>query len=158
MGGQGFLLLMELKVLIMMTRPQNITRQATVMFCGLVIIIKTFNSINSRKPWPPILISHLFQHGLFLNSWPQLFYTSGVLVGIRCYTCTMYTKQFDCMIYIPVSNKIFIHVNIKSYISWKCNVSSKCLMSWKCHISSSENFMTHLVEIIISMANFVIYT
>ena len=71
MGGQGLLLLMELKVLIMMTRLQNITRQSTVMFCVLVIIIKTFNSINSRRPWPPILISHLFQHGLFLNSWPQ---------------------------------------------------------------------------------------
>ena len=77
MGGQGLLLLMELKVLIMMTRLQNITRQATVMFCGLVIIIKTFNSINSRRPWPPILISHLFQHGLFLNSWPQLFLHQG---------------------------------------------------------------------------------
>ena len=37
--------------------------QATVKFCGLVIIIKIF-SINSRRPWPPILISHLFQHGL----------------------------------------------------------------------------------------------
>ena len=77
MGGQGLLLLMELKVLIMMIRPQNITRQATVMFCGLVIIIKTFNSINSRRPWPPILISHLFKHGLFLNSWPQLFLHQG---------------------------------------------------------------------------------
>ena len=77
MGGQGLLLLMELKVLIMMTRPQNITRQVTVMFCGLVIIIKAFNSINSRRPWPPILISHLFQHGLFLNSWPQLFLHQG---------------------------------------------------------------------------------
>ena len=40
------------------------SRQATVMFCDLVII-KNFDSINSRRPWPPILISHLFQHGLF---------------------------------------------------------------------------------------------
>ena len=47
------------------------------MFCGLVIIIKNLNSINSRRPWPPILISHLFQHGLFLDSWPQLFLNQG---------------------------------------------------------------------------------
>ena len=77
MGGQGLLLLMELKVLIMMTRLQNITVACLVMFCGLVIIIKTFNSINSRRPWPPILISHLFKHGLFLNSWLQLFLHQG---------------------------------------------------------------------------------
>ena len=29
--------------------------QATVMFCGLVIIIKTFNFITSRRPRMPIL-------------------------------------------------------------------------------------------------------
>ena len=77
MGGQGLLLLMELKALKMMTRPQNITRQATVMFCDLVISIKTFNSINSRRPWPPILISHLFQHGLF-KFLAATFFTPGV--------------------------------------------------------------------------------
>ena len=33
------------------------------MFCGLVIIIKNFNSI--WRPWSPILISQLFQHGFF---------------------------------------------------------------------------------------------
>ena len=58
MGGQGLLLLMELKL---MTRPLNIT-VACHLFCSLVIVIKNF---NSRRPWPPILISHLFQHGLF---------------------------------------------------------------------------------------------
>ena len=41
------------------------TWQATVMFCGLVIIIKNFISINSRRPWLSKLISHLFQHGFF---------------------------------------------------------------------------------------------
>ena len=97
------LLLMEFKFLIMMTRPQNIivaillagngnvlrpghhyqklnsinSKVATIMFCGLVIIMKNLNSINSRRPWPPILISHLFQHSLFLNSWPQLFLHQG---------------------------------------------------------------------------------
>ena len=64
-----------------MTRPQNIT-VATLLagnsnVCGLVIIIKNLNSINSRRPWPPLLISHLFQHGLFLDSWLQLFLYQG---------------------------------------------------------------------------------
>ena len=70
MGSQGFLLLMEL---IMMARLQNITNllwadqwQTTVMFCGLVIIMKNYNFINSRRPWLPILISHLFQYDLFI--------------------------------------------------------------------------------------------
>ena len=51
------------------------------MFCNLVIIIKNFNFINSRRPWPPNLISHLFHPDLF-SSWPLLFYTRGVLVEI----------------------------------------------------------------------------
>ena len=37
---------------------------------------QNFNSINSRRPWSPILISHRFQHGLFY-SWPQLFLQQG---------------------------------------------------------------------------------
>ena len=44
------------------------------MFCGLVI---NFNFINSRRPWLPNLISHLFHPGLF-SSWPLLFFTPGV--------------------------------------------------------------------------------
>ena len=52
------------------------------MLCGLVIIIKNLNSINSRRPWPPILISHLFQHSLFLDSWPQ------VSSGLLTYDCS----------------------------------------------------------------------
>ena len=36
--------------------------QATVMFCGLVII-KKINSINNRRPWSPFWF-HIFQHGL----------------------------------------------------------------------------------------------
>ena len=35
------------------------------VFCGLVIIIKTFNFINSRRCWPSNSISHLFHPGLF---------------------------------------------------------------------------------------------
>ena len=45
-------------------------------FCGFVIIIKNFNFIDSRRPWPPNLISHLFHPGLF-NSWPLLFLHQG---------------------------------------------------------------------------------
>ena len=37
-----------------MTRPQNIFLR---MFCSFVIIIKKFNFINSRRPWPPNFIS-----------------------------------------------------------------------------------------------------
>ena len=44
MGGQGLLLLMELKILMMMTRLQNVT--------------------------------------VACYSWPQIFYTRGVLVGM----------------------------------------------------------------------------
>ena len=45
---------------------------------------KTINSIDSRRPWPPLLISHLFQSDFF-SSWPlasYCFYTQNVLVGI----------------------------------------------------------------------------
>ena len=59
----SYILLMKLKFLIMMTRPQNVLFLR--MFCGLVIIIKIFNFINSRRPWPPNLISHLFHPSLF---------------------------------------------------------------------------------------------
>ena len=49
------------------------------MFYSLVIIIKHFNSINSRKPWLSILILHTSFSALpFLDSWPQLFFTQGV--------------------------------------------------------------------------------
>ena len=47
--------------------------------CIEVMMIKIFNPIQSRRPWPPNSISHLFQQGLF-SSWPLLFYTWGVLV------------------------------------------------------------------------------
>ena len=64
------------------------------MFCGLVIIIKNFNFINSRS-WLPNSISHLFHPGLF-SSWPLRFYTRGVLVEISLlfienYMCQMYS-------------------------------------------------------------------
>ena len=72
--GQGLLLLMEFKFLIMMTRPQNIVLCHSA-FC---ILVKDLNTINSRRPsWLPLLISHLFQPGVF---WflAATFYTQGV--------------------------------------------------------------------------------
>ena len=33
------------------------------MFCGPGHYHRKFNSINSKRPWSPILILHFFQHG-----------------------------------------------------------------------------------------------
>ena len=87
MGGQGLLLLIKLNFFKMMIRLQNITVgcqlqsyswQATVMFCRTVIILINFNSINNRRPWPPILILHFVQYGFF-KFLAANFFTSGVL-------------------------------------------------------------------------------
>ena len=48
LGAQGLLVLMGSKFLMKMTRPQNIKR---TMYCGLVIFIKNFDPINTRRPW-----------------------------------------------------------------------------------------------------------
>ena len=57
-----------IKFLIMMTRPQNITVACQLLKVSGNVLqpghhYQNFNSINSRRPWLPILISHLFQHG-----------------------------------------------------------------------------------------------
>ena len=51
-------------------------------------MIKSFNPIKSRRPWPPILISHLFQQGPF-SSWPLLF------LHLGCF-CLDYIKLSLC--------------------------------------------------------------
>ena len=51
-------------------------------------MIKIFNPIISRRPWPPILISHLFQQGLF-SSW-LLFFTPVV-----CFCLNYNTLKFQ---------------------------------------------------------------
>ena len=83
-GQQGLLLLMKFKFLIMMTRPQNVLFLSVALsslskilislrtFCGLVIIIKKFNFINSRRSWPPNSI-HIFFILAFFSSWLLLF-------------------------------------------------------------------------------------
>ena len=68
LGAQGLLMLMGSKFLIKMTRQQNKGHDD-----------QNFIPIKSKRPWPPILISHLFQQGLF-SSWLLLFYTWGVFV------------------------------------------------------------------------------
>ena len=50
------------------------------MFCSKVMMIKGFSPIKSRRPWPPISISHLFQHKAFLVLGCSFFYTLGVFV------------------------------------------------------------------------------
>ena len=73
LNSQGLLLLMKLKCL--MTRPQNIF--SLERFTALSSLSKIlFSSINSRRPWLPNLISHLFHPGPF-SSWLLLFYTRG---------------------------------------------------------------------------------
>ena len=51
-------------------------------------MIKIFNPIKSRKPWPPILISHLFQQGP-LSSWLLLF----LHLGCFCLDFTSFFKK-----------------------------------------------------------------
>ena len=72
MGSQGILLLIELKFSTMMTRLQNITVASQLLKVivtdnsnVLRLIYQCFKSIISRMLWLPILISHVFQHGLF---------------------------------------------------------------------------------------------
>ena len=48
LDAQGLLMLMGSKFLIKMTRPQNIVL-FILMFCGLVIFIKNFDPINIRR-------------------------------------------------------------------------------------------------------------
>ena len=68
----------EIKILIMMTRWQNILREKEC-FAAFVIIIKNFNFINSRRPWLP---NHIFFILAFLVLGHYSFNTRGGLVEI----------------------------------------------------------------------------
>ena len=100
MGGQGLLLLIGLKILIIMTSLQNIVIEGAQ---GLLMLIASIFLIKMTRPQNieiilvlskllivskagdlghPILISPSFQQGLF-SSWPLLFYIWGVFgVGL----------------------------------------------------------------------------
>ena len=52
LGAQGLLMLMGSKFLLKITRLQNIV-PFILMFCGLVIFIKNFDPIDTKRPWAP---------------------------------------------------------------------------------------------------------
>ena len=61
------------------------------MFCGLVIIIKTFNSINSRRPLLPILISHFFSMAFLILG--HNFFTPGAFwLGLSLLAAMTYNQ------------------------------------------------------------------
>ena len=90
------------------------------MFCGLVIIIKNFNFINSRRPWPPNLISHLFHPGLF-SSWPLLFYIRGVLVEISLLFLVIFSLN---------DHELIVLIMLLVY----AGIFKPCRLAWPVHI------------------------
>ena len=102
---------MEFKFLIMMTRLQNIT--VATLLAGNSNVLRpghhyqNLNSINSRRPWLPILISHLFQHSLFLDSWPQLFLHQG------CFGWDFTTCIATVCLHMIVNDCIHKMINLK---------------------------------------------
>ena len=61
-------------------------------------MIKSFNPIKSRRPWPPISISHLFQQGPF-SSWPLLFLHLGCFCLDLYYTAMFITNaEFNALL------------------------------------------------------------
>ena len=86
MGGQGLLLLMEFKFLIMMTRPQNITvacHYCEVIVAGNSNVLRPGHHYQKFKfhQQQEALAAHFdftsFSARPFLNSWPQLFLHQG---------------------------------------------------------------------------------
>ena len=60
-------------------------------------MIKIVNPIKSKRPWPPILFSHLFQRGLF-SYWPLLFLHLDVLVQI--------SLLFEKLLFVLAKDKV----------------------------------------------------
>ena len=118
-SSQGFLLLIEFKFLIMTTSALNIERKRA-MLCGLVIIIKNLNSINSRRPWLPLLILHLFTRAFLILS--CYFFTPRVflvvislllsLVDGYMFECFIRVYQFCAHIYLELQWKNWIKNNV----------------------------------------------
>ena len=81
MGGQGLLLLMEFKFLIMMTRPQNIT--VVTLLAGNGNVLRPGHHYQKFKfcQQQEALAAHFdftsFSAQPFLNSWLQLFLHQG---------------------------------------------------------------------------------
>ena len=57
----------SLVIIIKTFDPMNIRKPwapEITMFCSEVMMIRIFNPIKSRRPWPTISISYLFQQGV----------------------------------------------------------------------------------------------
>ena len=105
LDGQGLLLLIKLIFLIMMTRLQNILREKECLRpCHHY---QKFNFINSRRPWPPNLISHLFHPGLFYFLAATSF-TPGVFWLRFSYT--------DFKLVVHIAGKHVSYANLKSIL------------------------------------------
>ena len=97
--------------------------QVTVMFCSLVIIIKNSNSINSKRPWPPIFDLASFSAWPFLDSWPQLF--SPGCFDWDTTICKSYTIWIiQCTIPVAIAASVHaISISVTCYHRYKCRYS-----------------------------------
>ena len=105
------------------------------MFYHLIIIIKKFNSINSRRPWPPILISHFFSMA-FIDCWLPLFYTRGVLFEIKLfkylnYACVECPCKSNCILETNIDRKVTLTIQKRVWITFISDITTKCtLIAW----------------------------
>ena len=99
-AAKASLLLMEFKFLIMMTRPQNIT---VAYHSGNGNVLQPGHHYQKFKfhQQQEALAAHFdftsFSAQPFLNSWPQLFYTRGVLVEIS-FLFYLFLFKFSCFV------------------------------------------------------------
>ena len=88
--GQDLPFLIDLKVVIIITSLWNVALIPSIagdfehpnnsVFWSEVIMIKTVKSIKSSRPWPPILISHLFSKA-YCSAWLPFFSYLGYFVS-----------------------------------------------------------------------------
>ena len=102
MGGQGLLLLMGFKFLIIMTRPQNIN--VATLLAGNINVLQPGHYYQKFKSHQQqeALAAHFdftsFSAQPFLDSWPQLFLHQGCFGWdfISFFTCS--TFKFSCFV------------------------------------------------------------
>ena len=77
------------------------------MFCGLVIIIKNLNSINIRRPWPPLLISHF-------SAWPFLvlghYFLHPGCLWLEIFKWVLMVHIIECSIRIYLFSAKYLHI------------------------------------------------
>ena len=114
------------------------------MFCSLVIIIKKFNSINSRKPWPPILISYLFSMAFLVSG--SNFFTAGVFwLGLHgYYTSKSYywSDHFNCCIReYQLIYEILLHIYInRATGKFPAILCSPFVLMWNSLHTNNNNY------------------